>query len=164
MHTLINILGYHLGSFTSHRVGDIDKQQCRFTDWSDIQRQHHNEISTRLGFWSVTTLMKPWSPALSFLLISCVSVEGFWADSRIENHFLLCSRWIQALKPHDYYNKTYRAIPFRGHNESFDRLNKLFCVLWLTYECIAVEFQVKIPCSKQNHRGKREMTKKNKLP
>lgn len=74
VHTLIKILGYHLGSFTSHYVGDIDKQQCRFTDWSYIQRQHHNEISTLtwLGFWSIMTLMKPWSPALSFLLISCV--------------------------------------------------------------------------------------------
>ncbi len=118
VHTLIKILGYHLGSFTSHYVGDIDKQQCRFTDWSYIQRQHHNEISTLT--WSIMTLMKPWSPALSFLLISCVSVEGFWADSRIENHFLLCSCWIQASKPHVYYNKTYKAIPFRLHQLSCD--------------------------------------------
>lgn len=140
---LINILGNNLTSFTSHYVGHIDKHQCRFTDWSYIQRQHHNEISTLtwLGFQSDTTLMKPWSPALSFWLISCLSVEGFWADSRIENHFLLCSHRIQALKPSAYYTETYRAIPFRVHNESFDPLNKLSCVLWLSYVCIAVNFR-----------------------
>lgn len=160
MHTLIKILGYHLGSFTSHYVGDIDKQQCRFTDWSykdNILMKYHISLDwafDQLGLW--------WNPEAR-LSHSCwfhVCLMKVWVDPRIKNHFLLCSCWIQSLKPHVYYNKTYKSIPFRLHNESFDSLKKWSCVLWLSYECIAVESQVKIPCSKESSRGKTKMTQK----
>lgn len=133
---LIKILGNNLTSFTSHYAGHIDKHQCRFTDWSYIQRQHHNEISTLtwLGFQSDTTLMKPWSPALSFWLISCFSVEGFWADSRIENHFLLCSHRIKCL-----LQRNIQGLSLQGAQWIIWPFKQI--ILWLSYVCIAVNFR-----------------------